>query len=219
MQNRTKQISGIVTIAIVLIVAVVLFVAGFDKNDDQNWQIIQSVGGNVEVNDRAGWYAKWGASVWTWPRATQQYFSESPEEGGSRDESIRVTFNDGGKAKISSMIRVQLPITDKDRMKLHRDFNGKPENLVQAVRSHLVNCMKATAPLMSASENQSARKAEFTQLVSDQLTSGLYQMKKVERILKDRTDEKGDPITVYATEIVYEEDADGNRTKPKVAQK
>lgn len=59
--------------------------------------------------------------------------------------------------------------------------------------------------MMSASENQSARKAEFNLLVEEQFRNGLYEMKKVTKELKDQFDKDGHPITVYATEVVLDD--------------
>ena len=207
------QVSGIIVVVVLVISLVVLFTNGLGKNDDQNYQIKQSITGKVEVIDRPGWYLKAFATVWTYPRSTQKYFSASKEEGGAKDESIRATFNDGGTAQFSTMVRFQTPIEEKLRRKAHQDFSGSCENMNQAVRAHLVNCIKNTAPLMSASEHQSARKAEFTELVHKQLADGLYEMRRVEKQLKDQTDEKGEPITVLATEIVLDENG-----MPKIAQ-
>jgi hypothetical protein len=60
---------------------------------------------------------------------------------------------------------------------------------------------------MSASEHQSARRGEFTSLVQDQLQKGLFEMKRVSRTLQDQFDDKGKPITVYATEVVFNGDS------------
>ncbi|GAG22338.1 unnamed protein product, partial [marine sediment metagenome] len=197
----------------VFLLLIIMLVGGVGSNDDQNWQLMQSIGGEVTVIDRPGWYLKNFATVWTYPRSVQTHFSASVEEGGAKDASIRVTFNDGGVAKISTMIRFQTPIKLELRRKAHRDFSGSVKNMSNSIRAHLINCCKATAPLMSASENQSARKAEFTQLVHKQLSAGLFEMRKIEKQLKDRTDEKGNPITVFATEIVLDK-----KGKPIIAQ-
>ena len=208
------KIGGIVTAVILVVAIFVLVVYGLGRNDDQNWQMKQTIRGAVTIIDNPGWYLKAFASVWTYPRSVQKFFSRSDEEGGDKDQSIRVTFNDGGNAQISTMVRFQTPIKEDLRRKAHRDFSGSIANMTQSIRSHLINCCKSSAPLMSASEHQSARKAEFTQLVHDQLANGLYEMRKVEKALKDRTDSKGNAITVYATEIVVDENG-----KPKISQK
>lgn len=206
------KVGSIVAGVVLLLTVVIVMAYGLGKNDDQNWQIKQSITGHVEIIDTPGWYVKMFATVWTYPRAIQKYFSKSSAEGGLRDESIRGTFNDGGMAYFSTQIRFQTPVTEELRRKAHRDFSGNEDNMIQSVRAHLVNCIKNTAPLMSASEHQSARKAEFTQIVHAQLEKGLYVMRKVEKELKDRTDENGKPITVYATEIVLDENG-----QPKIS--
>jgi len=207
MNSSEKFKIGTIIVGVCLLVAFVAmwqWIVG--KNDDQNYQILQSPTGNVSVIDNPGWYGKWFATVWTYPRSVQKYFSASSDEGGAKDESIRVTFNDGGTASISTMIMFQTPITEDQRRKAHRNFSGSAENMTNSIRAHMINCIKASGPLMSASEHQSARKAEFTQLVDSQMREGLYKMRKVEKELKDRTDEAGKPILVYATEIVVDKD-------------
>lgn len=204
MSIRAKVGYGFLAIVVLVCTLVVLNIG---KNDDQNWQVIQYPGGTMEFRDSPGWYFKWAASVWTWPRAMTVYRTSDSRDGDSpNDDSFRVTFNDGGTAKISTMIRFQTPVLEKDRQKAHRDFSGNQQNMVDAIFAHLQYCAKATAPLMSSSENQSARKAEFAQLIGEQLTRGLYKMRKISKTLKDKTDTTGKAITVFATEIILDTD-------------
>lgn len=201
---KLKMSVAIMLASVILVVAAVL-TWGLGHNDLENWQIIQSVTGKVTVRDIPGWYPKVFAKVWTYPRSIQRYYSGSVEEGGAKDASIRVTFNDGGTAQVSTMVKIQTPLTEPERLQLHKDFGGNLDNLMHSVRAHQINSMKAAAPLMSASEHQSARKAEFTQTVHHQLEHGLYQMKSVEKVLKDQFDEEGRAVTVNATEIITDE--------------
>lgn len=179
-----------------LLVLLIMLVGGFGLNNTQDWQIKQSVGGNVSVIDEAGWYTKWFATIYTYPRAYQAEYADA--------DAIRVTFNDGGTAKISTMLRFGTPKATEARLTSHQQF-GSIENMSQSVRAHLVNCIKATGPLMSSSEHQSARKSEFRQIVENQLRKGIYEMRKVERVLADETDESGRQIKVFATEIITDE--------------
>lgn len=201
-----KSIVSTIIILVILLGVVILLAGGFGKNDDQNWQIKQSIMGDVEVIDTPGYYLKMFASVWTWPRAHMAVYNAIADEGDKADESIRVTFNDGGTAQISAMVRFQLPTRKEDRRKFHRDFGGSMKNAISSVKAHLINCSKAAAPLMSSSEHQTARKAEFAQIIEDMLRNGLYKMRKVKRELLDKFDENGRPITIYATEIISGKD-------------
>ena len=213
MKARTGIIIASVIFAVLAVTTLFDQMVGF--NDDQNWQIKQSLNGKVTVIDQPGWYLKLFATVWTYPRSVQRYFSRDIDgnEGPMKDESIKVTFNDGGLAQFSVMIRYRTPSSEEVRRLAHREFSGSVDNMNHAVRSWLLNCCKTTAPIMSASEHQSARKAEFVQIVYDQLMNGLYGTRKIEKALKDQYDQGGKPITVYATEIICDDNG-----KPVIAQ-
>ncbi|MBU0553155.1 hypothetical protein KKB55_06225 [Myxococcota bacterium] len=214
-KNSMFKLAGAgVVIVLALTLLYSAFSGLFGKNDDHTWQIRQTIGGDVAVIDTPGYYWNGFAKVWTWPRAMQAEYSAHVEEGGKEDRSVQVTFNDGGTAQINMMVRFELPSTKELRRRLHRDFSGNPENVRQAVRAHLINCAKSTAPLMSASEHQSARKSEFSQIVEEQLSRGVYTTRKVERQVKDQTDEKGKPITIFTTEVVVDD-----KGKPIISQK
>jgi len=201
-----KQIKMLVIAVIVVVAGLAIVFGCFKHNDDQNWQIVQSIGGKISVRDQGGWYPTAFATVWTYPRYADFRYNDDPDEGDDVDERIRVTFNDGGTAQISTFVRIQTPITEADRKEFHRQFGGEMANVKAATKAHLTNSLKSTAPLMSSSEHQSARKAEFANHTENQMRLGLYEMRKVEKELKDRTDEEGNPITVFATEIVTDTD-------------
>ncbi len=175
-----KTIFMIIAVVIVAVVLIALVVGGIGKNEAPNWQVIQGFGGKISIRDKAGWYPKWFATVTTYPRFVSARLNDDPSDGEASKESIRTTFNDGGTAQISTDVRYSTPASEASRKLFHQQFSGNIVNATIAVKSHLTNCIKATGPLMSASENQSSRKAEYTQLVWNQLEKGLYKMKRVE---------------------------------------
>jgi regulator of protease activity HflC (stomatin/prohibitin superfamily) len=166
------------------------------NNNDQSWLILQYPWGNVRVIDSAGWYLKGGGNHWNYPRNWQvEYDSE---------HTFKVVFNDGGGAMMNAMVRFSSPITIDGKRKFHQLFAGNEEAVEAAVWAHISDAMKSSGPVMSASEHQSARRGEFTSLVQDQLQKGLFEMKRVSKTLQDQYDDKGKPITVYATEVVFD---------------
>lgn len=201
-------IGAYVSIAMAGLVTIGLLVGGFGKNDASNWQIVQSVMGDVTVRSEAGFYLRKFASVWTYPIAVSKEFKQAGlgemQSSADRlaDQSIKVTFNDGGTAQMGMTIRYATPKTTEQRRRLHKEFSGNIDNVTASVKSHLVNCLKATAPLMSSSEHMSARKAEFTQHVRQQLVHGLYKMRRVKKTLKGVASD----TSILATEIVLGED-------------
>jgi regulator of protease activity HflC (stomatin/prohibitin superfamily) len=197
---------GIGIVAAIAVIAVILGL--FGKNEDTQFTVKQPIHpilGDIDVVDRGGYYFKNMATVWQWNKFEDFYFSREASEGGAEDQSIRITFNDGGQADVSSYVRIQLPMDKEKRIEFNRQFSGNPENIKSAIRSHLINCLKNTAPMMQSSEHQSARKTEFDQTVRDQLDNGLYSMAKEAVKQKDETDENGQEITVYVTNLVLDE--------------
>ena len=197
-------------------------------NEDQNWQVIQNIYGTVSIKQTPGYYWKGLSTVWTYPRARQSYYEtvelssrRTGDDTGSKtiDESVSVTFNDSGKAKLSFMIRYRFPTKEDECIQLHRDFANNLDSVDNSVLSYLIYIAKATAPLMTASENQSVRKGEYNNLILAQMKEGSYAMSKTTIELKDRLDEKGKPVTVEAVRIIYEIDENGVETlNPKVSQ-
>lgn len=203
MGMKPGRFAGVLFMVIVLIALFVgTFNGLFDRNDDQNWQVVQSVGGDVEIKNDPGWYLAKFAKVWTWPKA-----SDTEDFKG-----IRVTFNDGGTAELEGSIRYRLPSKQDERRVFHQEFSsnegdidGGMHNVHEAVIAHLVNCFKNTGPMMSGSEHQSGRKGEFYRLVNDQLKNGLFETERITTQVKDQTDENGQPITVMSTRVVLDD--------------
>jgi hypothetical protein len=183
------------------------------KVDDTEWQAVQYISGEVEIKDSAGVYIAFFPKVTEYPRNLPLGFYKKSTEESPTDESTRVTFNDGGTADIDATLRIALPTTVDQKREFHRQFSGNLANVKTAVWAHLSNVIKASGPLMSASENQASRKSEFNTVVLDQLNDGLYEMRRVEREL-EQTDEKGNKIRVAATEIVK----DLKTNKPIISQ-
>ena len=176
------------------------------NNNDQNWLVIQYPWGEVKVVDNPGWFFKAGCTCWHYPRNWQVEYSDQ--------HSFKVVFNDGGSATMNAMVRFASPVTIDGKRKFHRLFGGSEESLEAAVWAHISDSMKSSGPVMSASEHQSSRRGEFTALVQDQLQKGLFEMKRISKTLYDQFDDKGKPITVYATEVVLEE----NNVVPKISR-
>lgn len=183
--------------AFVLVCLIFSFTFFTGNNKDSNWLVIQYPWGNVNVIDTAGWYFKMGTSYWTYPRNWQVEYD--------KEHAFKVVFNDGGSATMNAMVRFSSPLTVGEKRRFHQLFGGNEDAVEAAVWAHLSDAMKSSGPVMSASEHQSARRGEFTSLVQDQLQHGLFEMRRVSKTLQDQFDDKGKPITVYATEVVFED--------------
>lgn len=205
-------VAAVITV-LVVIVCWSLYHENIKKNDYQTWQVCQNAFGKVTIVDNPGYYTSFFPTVTTYNQVNEAFFSAHPKEGGQEDDSISVTFNDGGTSKISTFVRYNLPVEEKQRLALHRAFSGNPENIKATIRATMINVVKATAPIMTSTENQSARRAEFTDLIQQQLQNGLYSYKMEVEENKNATATDGKPVKVYRSEIVRDENK-----KPIISQ-
>lgn len=202
-----KTVVSIIVAIFIVFGIVGAFTGMIGINNGQNWVYLQHLGGQVVIVDEPGVYWKWFGRDWVYPRYIEFRYNDDPSDGEKEIESIGVTYNDGGTAQVSTYIRLATPATKDERIAFHQQFGGLMDNIKASTKSYMIDCLKSTAPLMSSSENQSARKAEFKQVVEGQLKDGTYKMRKETVKLKDETDITGQEITIFKTEIVT--DADG----------
>jgi len=203
---RPKYYIILAIVALSALGIISLFIDMIGVNDGQNWIYLQYLNGTVVIVDEPGVYMKAFGKTWVYPRYVEFRYNDDPDDGAKQKESIEVTYNDGGTAKVSTYIRLATPITRDTRIAFHQQFGGNMDNIKASTKSYMIDCLKSTAPLMSSSENQSARKAEFKQVVEGQLKIGTYKMKKETVKLIDDTDKTSNVITIFKTEIITDED-------------
>lgn len=198
--ERWKWLRRSIAIAALTVIGSFFWIELFvGKNDIHTWQVLQYPNGSVEIRNRPGWYTRWFARVTTYPRMITVYGTKSSLPGSTQDDSVKAWFNDGGTADISWVVRVTTPCPTpedeadpaklaaalKQQREFHRQFMGNVENARNAVRSAVRNVIQQTGPIMSSTENQSAKKGEFWQAIFQQLNEGLFEMKPV--VLKTDT--------------------------------
>ena len=220
------SVRTIATLAAGLILGVIglyLVFGSIGYNHSENYQVRQTIFGDLVVVDAPGYYLNWWARVTEYPRYVEYSYTADSRPQSPSDESIRVTFNDGGTAQVDAYVKLKLPIEPEKRLEFHRIFRGSNVSIRDAVEAHLINCVKAAGPIMSSTENQAARKSEFNQIVEQMLADGLFVMRRqvvtLEEAVIDNKPNKGtaeavagtdpaasQPIKVVATEIVVDKD-------------
>jgi hypothetical protein len=66
MNSRVKVVAAGIASILVLVIASVLWFGMIGHNNTQNWQVYQSVTGNIQIIDTAGYYWKGFGTVWTY---------------------------------------------------------------------------------------------------------------------------------------------------------
>jgi len=137
---------------------------GFFVNVEANEYVVcRTPAGHFRVYDTPGMKLKFFSSVWRYPRYYNVTFGRTS-----------ATFNDNKKRSFETITSIALPTTTEYQLKFHKEIIGDMETMDQLIKGEVENIIVATAPIMSGQEVLTSRKAEFAQLITDQITNGLY---------------------------------------------
>jgi hypothetical protein len=209
-----KTILSIVLVAVLLLVGSFVAKTAVGYIDAKEWIFVQPYWGEARIQNGSGLYWKGFAKTYPYPRYIELVYSDIEGEGDAAKEAIGMTFNDGSTARMDAFIVIMTPEDEADQLNFHKKMNGTPLSIKSKTKAHLTECLKTAATLMSSTEHQVSRKADFSRLAENQLTDGIYDMKQVRKVLLDRVDEKGNPVSVDATEIVRDKETG----KPVIAK-
>ena len=195
-----------VTIAISAIMLIIsLFFIGelFETNDFKTYHIKQAaISGDMSVINEPGVYMQLFGSVEAYDRAGILYFSKDKLDGGDADETqpLGCTFMGNSTAKVSGVLKYSLPLTEKQRLDLHRQYGNQDAVMLQLVRNTVAASLKQAGPMFRPEEAFITRRGEFTKLVQDMLINGLYKTKSEEKeIMRDNK-----KIKVLETRLVLD---------------
>ena len=120
-------------------------------NDSQDYQVIQSVSGEMSVNTEGGYYCAFFPKVWTYAKINSVFFSNDKKE--SRDgDGVNVIFNNKGQGDVSCQVVFRL-FTDNERMlKLHQYARGDIEIIENLILAKLKDLMMTEASKITSSE-------------------------------------------------------------------
>ena len=168
-----------IMIIIVFVVGILLLIFAarlFETNNQGEYQVKQAfISGTMTARMVPGTYGQWLGMIETYRANTTVGFGQDQEGDISANlDSIPVIFNDGSKAKIAGLIRVQLPKTEHEMINLKKEFAGGYKHFIEAGVVPIVeNAVKLGANLRSAQDAYTTL-ALFQQSVDDQLQNGIY---------------------------------------------
>lgn len=180
-----------------------------DTNNAGFIKIKQAAGsGTLSVHETPGMFWRTFGDVTTYKQSDIIYFSKHDNEGGSQDDSVEVRFNDGATAKITGNVRIDLPTDPEKLIGIHKVFRSYSNLINDTVRQVVGESTILTAALMTAEESYTTKRAEFSQMVDDQIRNGVYltEAKQIEvkdkatgetvtkNIVSIQRDEKGQPL-------------------------
>lgn len=124
-----KNIIAVISIVVAFVFAFVFCSCFIGKNNVQNFQVIQSPSGSIRIQNDGGYYFKFFASVWTYPKVNSVFFSNETAESKDQD-GVQVVFANKGKGDISSQVVYRLYTNHESILKLHEYAHGDVDKII-----------------------------------------------------------------------------------------
>lgn len=148
--NKSFIVAPAVLISVVVALIVAMCFVG--KNNVQNFQVIQSPSGSVRIQSDGGYYFKFFATTWTYPKVNSVFFSNETAESKDRD-GVQVIFSNKGEGDISSQVVYRLYTNHESILKLHEYAHGDIDKVVDnLVLSKLKDIAMAHASNITSSQ-------------------------------------------------------------------
>ena len=174
------------------------------KNDFGNYQVIQSVSGDISVKNDFGYYSQKFADVTTYKTSDIVFFSKAKIDGGDGEISapVEVRFSDGSTGLVSGILKYRIPTNVEFQKLIHRDFGGNERGLKNLVRQTALEALMQTASMIKAEDAYSTKRSEFKAIAHRQIKDGILQTRSVERT---STDAQGRVSIERIAELVTDE--------------
>lgn len=170
-----------------------------------------AVTGTITVRSEEGLYGQMFGKITKYYRTFETYLSNDVLDGGKGAETnaTLVRFGDGGTAEVGSVTQWRLPLGVEEMTKIHRNYRGFTA-LAAQVRQWIIEVEKQTASTFRADETYSTRRAEFQQLISEQISHGIYATDTVEvEVPTNEVDKDGNIVMATVTRVVVKKTKEG----------
>jgi len=209
---RAEYIKRVSLLATAFVLAVTLvFISGLliETNRAGYTKVKQAaIVGTLSVHDEPGMFPQLFGEVFEYKKADTFFFSKYDTEGGSKDESIPVRFNDGATAHITGNVRFELPKNSERILDVHSKFRSYDSLVHEGIQQVVSESVILTAALMTAEESYTTQRAHFAELAWDQVANGVYITERYENetidsvtgertiktLVKIKTDDDGVPV-------------------------
>lgn len=165
---------------IILPIVVLLIVVGvfnpFSINDAGERQVVQTLGGKLEVKFSPGFYfSGFGSKVTTYPNNVTIQASTGDKSSPDADYSVkpyRGTFSEGDNALLSHTVKWDLPNTVELMLELHTTYTGIENLMTTTLLTYQNQTASYSAQRMSSEAHYSGGKSQLNAYFQDQLRNG-----------------------------------------------
>lgn len=160
------KITHIRNIGIAAAAAIILALFCLHSNNVQQFQVVQSLTGKVDVIKDGGIYFKFMPKVWTYPKVETVYFSNEKDESKDND-GVKVRFSNKGEGDISSQVVYRLYNSNEDILKMHEYVAGSRDRVEELLLAKLKDIIMEKASNITSSQAVENREALAEQIRKD----------------------------------------------------
>jgi regulator of protease activity HflC (stomatin/prohibitin superfamily) len=210
-EDDTISVKKWITIIVGVILVIVIAASAtriFENVPADEVAVIQS-----PISGDLTWYTtpglKWQGfgKVTSYRKSFQYWFSSMQDQGRKLDQSIETRFNDGGHAKISGSVRVDLPMESDKLTALHTRYGSQEAIEQELIRPSFERSIYMSGPLMSSAESYSERRNQLINFIEDQAVKGMYQT--TTRLVRTKDPITGSEKTINVVDLVMDPKAPG----------
>lgn len=160
------KITHIRNIGIAAVSAIIFALFCLHSNNVQQFQVVQSLTGKVDVIKDGGIYFKFMPKVWTYPKVETVYFSNEKDESKDND-GVKVRFSNKGEGDISSQVVYRLYNSNEDILKMHEYVAGSRDRVEELLLAKLKDIIMEKASNITSSQAVENREALAEQIRKD----------------------------------------------------
>jgi regulator of protease activity HflC (stomatin/prohibitin superfamily) len=172
-----KRLAGIAVLAISIIIALFCLPQVFETVDSTEYVIKQAAfTGMMTCQNEPGMFLQAFGKINAYNKTGTFYFSEDNIDGGDGVEAdpLPATFQGNSKATVSGYLKYRLSsVCDKQTL-MHSEYGNQESVQMDLIRNAISAALAQTGPLFTAEEANIDRRPEFTSLVREILTDGIF---------------------------------------------
>lgn len=149
-----------------VVLLIVLIGSMLHSNDIQEFQVVQSPTGAIDIIKDGGIYFKFMPKIWTYPKVETVYFSNEKDESKDND-GVKVRFSNKGEGDISSQVVYRLYNTNEEILKMHEYVAGSQERVEELLLAKLKDIIMEKASNITSSQAVENREALAEQIRKD----------------------------------------------------
>ena len=190
-----KKVIGTILLAVILVCGYLVVTNMWINVPAGYICVVQSpISGDLTVHTDPGLKGQYFGKVTLYPRSGVFEFNQPVDPNDptqvkfydpKRDDSLKITFNDGGEAWISGSIRYDYPLDSEQITILHKMFSSHENVKRGLIEKTVERSIYMSGPLMSSIDSFMSRRADLPKLIEDQAMNGLYNVRTRDVIIED----------------------------------